>query len=308
MAGPVSESPWRQARVFCLLAAEMCRRGVDLDAGIGAGLLGDEDGASLPARVRRRGRGRRFGEQLLAECDGLPHGSAAEREVRAAWSRVAAAVLVCEQTGAPLSAGFELAAGWLERRIEEESRRVAAVAGPAATSRLLTLLPLLGLASAAALGADAISVLFGTLLGWGLLVAAAGLTLIGVRWRRAVLRRIRFEPGSNVWLVRAGLGGGASLARVRRAAEAAAARCGLDGGGAGSDRVDRISTATGIPATILIDEELARERAEALERFDRTAARVENAVLVPAVCCHLPAFVLVGVVPMTVSLLSTLRW
>jgi hypothetical protein len=26
------------------------------------------------------------------------------------------------------------------------------------------------------------------------------------------------------------------------------------------------------------------------------------------VCCHLPAFVLVGVVPMTVSLLSTLRW
>ncbi|MBX6769235.1 MAG: type II secretion system protein, partial [Actinomadura rubrobrunea] len=53
---------------------------------------------------------------------------------------------------------------------------------PKATARLLAGLPLLGLAMAAALGANPVAFLFGTIPGLGCLVAGIALDVLGMWW------------------------------------------------------------------------------------------------------------------------------
>ncbi|MBG6092429.1 type II secretion system F family protein [Actinomadura viridis] len=71
-------------------------------------------------------------------------------------------------------------------RDEEAQRQEIAtqLAGPRATARLLAGLPLLGLGMAAALGANPLAFLFGTLPGLGCLSAGVGLDLAGLWWTR----------------------------------------------------------------------------------------------------------------------------
>ncbi|MEU8800734.1 type II secretion system F family protein [Spirillospora sp. NPDC048819] len=71
-------------------------------------------------------------------------------------------------------------------RDEESQRQDVSVqlAGPRATARLLAVLPLLGLAMAAALGAHPIPFLFGTLPGAACLITGTALNLTGLYWTR----------------------------------------------------------------------------------------------------------------------------
>lgn len=75
-------------------------------------------------------------------------------------------------------------------RDEEAQRReiAAHLAGPRATARLLAVLPVLGVGMAAALGADPLSFLFGTLPGLACLAAGVGLDLGGLWWTRRLAR------------------------------------------------------------------------------------------------------------------------
>lgn len=75
-------------------------------------------------------------------------------------------------------------------RDEEAQRQEVAVhlAGPRATARLLALLPALGLAMAAALGADPLVFLFGTFPGLACLAAGIGLDLAGLWWTRRLAK------------------------------------------------------------------------------------------------------------------------
>jgi tight adherence protein B len=70
---------------------------------------------------------------------------------------------------------------------DEEAHRAevtAQLAGPRATARLLAMLPLLGLAMGAALGAHPLSFLFGSLPGLACLLTGAGLDALGWWWTR----------------------------------------------------------------------------------------------------------------------------
>ncbi|WP_329519018.1 type II secretion system F family protein [Spirillospora sp. NBC_01491] len=71
-------------------------------------------------------------------------------------------------------------------RDQETQRQEVAVqlAGPRSTARFLAILPALGLAMAAALGANPITFLFGTLPGAACLTAGIGLDLTGLWWTR----------------------------------------------------------------------------------------------------------------------------
>lgn len=71
-------------------------------------------------------------------------------------------------------------------RDEEAQRQDVSVqlAGPRATARLLAVLPLLGLAMAAALGAHPIPFLCGTLPGLACLIVGMTLNLLGLYWTR----------------------------------------------------------------------------------------------------------------------------
>lgn len=74
---------------------------------------------------------------------------------------------------------------------DEEAQRqeiAAQLAGPRATVRLLAALPILGVGMAAALGADPLSFLFGTVPGLACLILGIGLDLAGLWWTRRLAR------------------------------------------------------------------------------------------------------------------------
>lgn len=75
-------------------------------------------------------------------------------------------------------------------RAEEAQRQevVTQLAGPRTTARMLALLPFLGLGMAAALGANPLGFLFGTLPGAGCLLLGVGLDLVGLWWTRRLAR------------------------------------------------------------------------------------------------------------------------
>ncbi|WP_285700370.1 type II secretion system F family protein [Actinomadura sp. NBRC 104412] len=81
-------------------------------------------------------------------------------------------------------------------RDEESNRQEIAtqLAGPRATARLLSVLPLLGLAMAAALDADPMAFLLGTLPGLGCLVLGVGLNLTGLWWTHRLARSAEEIP------------------------------------------------------------------------------------------------------------------
>lgn len=73
---------------------------------------------------------------------------------------------------------------------DEQAHRAevaAQLAGPRATARLLAMLPLLGLAMGAALGARPLAFLLGTVPGVACLIAGLGLDLLGLWWTRRLV-------------------------------------------------------------------------------------------------------------------------
>lgn len=104
------------------------------------------------------------------------------------WSELAACVSVSERSGAPLAGVLGRYATQLEGSLDQQAARETAMAGPQATVRLLTWLPVGGLGLGYLLGADPLAVLAGSPLGW--LAAAAGVTLalIGRLWSRSLVR------------------------------------------------------------------------------------------------------------------------
>ena len=118
-------------------------------------------------------------------------------------------------------------------------------------------------------------------------------------------------PGLELELTAIGMTGGGSLDGARRTARQGAERFGLRGAGAGDtatdaviDRVLALSARAGVPAA-----ELLRSEAEQLRRDARTSGRqraetLAVTLMLPLGVCVLPAFMLVGVAPLLLSVLS----
>jgi tight adherence protein B len=102
---------------------------------------------------------------------------------------------VCAGTGSGLAAAVE--------RLEEAQRDAQArrravraeLAGPRATARLLSGLPLLGIALASALGASPLHVLVHTTVGRVCLLLGTALDALGVLWTRRMARRAEGSAG-----------------------------------------------------------------------------------------------------------------
>ena len=96
---------------------------------------------------------------------------------------------MCSTHGAGLAAAVERLEEGL--RAEEAQRRdlAAELAGPRATAVLLAGLPLVGIAMAAALGAEPIEVLLHTTAGGVCLVTGIGLNLLGLWWTGRLVKR-----------------------------------------------------------------------------------------------------------------------
>lgn len=107
---------------------------------------------------------------------------------RRVWFQLAACFDVAEATGCPLADVLTRFAAQLEAEDDAEAARQTALAGPRATVRLLTWLPVLGLGLGLLLGVDPVEVLLGNPWGVAALVAGLALTAAGRFWSARLVR------------------------------------------------------------------------------------------------------------------------
>ena len=241
-------------------------------------------------------------DALLRASAGMP------ARARSGWRGLAALWAVATETGAPLAAALEEVARGILANAEAEREIAAALAGPTASARLVLALPPGAVILSALLGLGALEVLVGSPFGWACVLIATVLVAIGHRWsRRLIVRASTGEsaPGLDCELTAVALAGGLSADRAVRAVLEALARTGIPGRPDQVGEVLDLCARAGAPAS-----ELLRAEAAELRRAARAAGRVSASVLavqlmLPLGLCVLPAFVVVGVVPILVGVISS---
>jgi tight adherence protein B len=104
--------------------------------------------------------------------------------------RVAACWEVAAVSGAGLADSLDRVAAALAAESEVADEIDGQLAGARATTRLLLVLPLFGLALGRSLGADTTGVLLHTTYGWACLAVGGALLVLGWRWSRAQVRGV----------------------------------------------------------------------------------------------------------------------
>lgn len=224
---------------------------------------------------------------------------------------VAAAWAVAELAGAALAPALRGAAIALRDRAETARDVGTALAGPRATARLTAWLPLVGIGMAYLIGVDVVGALVAEPVGWGIAVAGGGLMFAGRAWSARLVREAsRAGPvaGTDHDLMAIALAGGMSAMRAQQTVADARASIGLTSArvdGDSIDRVLRIAERAGAPAVELLtagaQQERRRARAEGRTRAELLAVRL----LLPVGSCVLPAFVLLGVAPVILAMMSS---
>lgn len=229
------------------------------------------------------------------------------------WRAVAAAWQVSETTGAPLAPCLSsISASLLDVGSTERAVQIA-LAGPIATSRLVLGLPLVGLVFGALLGFDTLQFLFTTVAGAVCAVSALLLVLIAFRWSKrmvgAVAPRGR-APGLLFDLTIIALASGRSTLSAVAAVSTALSDCELEGATRDIEHRDReavlvLSKRAGIPASLLLASEAQSYRRSARTTAAQNAEKLGTQLLLPLGLCILPAFILIGVVPIVAGILSS---
>lgn len=230
----------------------------------------------------------------------------ASSAARRAWGVLAASWAVAIESGAPLAESLDRVAESLRALADADRQVDLAIAGPIATARIVALLPVLGLGMGLLIGADPAGVLLGTLPGALAGVLGAALLFVGIRWNRRLVAAARsFDPlaGFGEELLALALAGGGAPDRASGLVASAAARCGVELDLATAHATLAFAERSGIPVAALLRADAARLRRLALAAALRRAALLGTRLLAPLGVCFLPAFVLLGVVPLVIGIL-----
>jgi len=261
-----------------------------------------EAGSTLSDVVAAIGEHAAPDEAVLAAVDPSPENSG--------WRGLAAAWRVASDAGAPLAPTLADLAGSL-RDLAETGREVqVALAAPIATARMVMALPAVGVLFGMALGFDTLGTLFGTPVGLMCLVVGVGLMVVARFWNRRLVRSAAptvQSPGLALDLVAIAVSGGASTDRALQAVERACERSAIpiEGDRAVIDSVLQLSRRAGVPAAALLRSEAAEARRRARSDGARRAATLSVTLMLPLGLCILPAFMLLGVAPLMVAVISS---
>jgi len=260
-------------------------------------------------------------DALLAVVAPLP---AAERS---AWRGLAAAWSIAMTAGAPLAPVLTAYADSLRSLASVQRDIDVALAAPVATARLVLTLPPIGILLGFALGFDTLGVLFGSVVGWLCLLVGAALLVVAVRWNRRLVARAQpssMTPGIECELLAIAVSGGGSIERAMALLQDSLRRFSLrqpsiagEARGRGQthesaaaidstiERVIRLSKLAGVPARQLLRSEAEAVRRAAGSAAEERAAALTVRLMLPLGLCVLPAFVLLGVVPMLITVVSS---
>ena len=239
-------------------------------------------------------------EVIVASSRGL--GAEQER----AWALLAASWAVAIETGAPLAGTLERAADTLRSCADVERNVDLATAGPLATARVVALLPLGGLGIGVLLGADPVGVIVGTIPGAVAFVLGIAALLLGMRWNRRLIEAARArdpDAGVGAELLALALSGGSPPEHAVALVAAVAQSCGLTAAEDEARATLAFARRAGVPAAALLRADASRARRVALTDGLRRAALLGTKLLGPLAVCFLPAFVLLGVVPLIIGIL-----
>lgn len=171
-------------------------------------------------------------------------------------------------------------------------------------------LPLVGIAFGALLGFDTFPTLFATVPGIVCLTLGVVLMLAAQRWNARLVRRAQprdAAPGLELDLTAIAMAGGGSIARARELVRVSEGRYGLDRQGS-EEAVEGIldlSARAGVPAVELLLSEADQRRRDARSDGQRRTATLAVTLMLPLGLCVLPAFMLVGVAPLLLSVVSS---
>lgn len=222
------------------------------------------------------------------------------------WGDVAAAWEIAGIVGAPLADVLRSVAGALQDAASTADEVRVALAEPAGTARLLLWMPLCGLLLGFALGFDTLTVITTQPIGIACVAGGVSLVLIARWWTRRLVRAAQPDAGAagmHTELVAVALSGGVSIERALRLVSDTDS--GSLASSARTDAVLALSRSAGVPAVELLRASAAQDRRDARTAGRLRAARLSSRLLIPLGVCTLPAFLLLGVAPLLLSVLAS---
>lgn len=248
--------------------------------------------------------------------EGVPLRAALEEVARRhgrGWQALAAAWSVAATSGAPLGPALEGFAEAVRDRTASQRDIAVALAGPRATARIVLALPVVAVGLGLLGGADLVASLAHPI-GAASILAGLALGALARAWMRRMLRAAE-PPAPTVGLdldllaVAAAGGGSPEAARVTVLRALAASDLGYRSEPGESDdslsRLVALSRASGAPLGALARAEAEEARSAERARARRSAEELAVRLMLPLGVCVLPSFLLLGVVPMLVGLLSS---
>ncbi|MHB1234303.1 MAG: type II secretion system F family protein [Microbacteriaceae bacterium] len=226
-----------------------------------------------------------------------------------AWRGLAAAWSIATDSGAPLAPTLRQLASSLRSLAQTQRDIAVALTAPAATARVVTLLPPLGMLFGMVLGFDPLGTLLATAPGWICLATGLALVVAARAWNRRLIRRATpmvATPGLSLDLLAIAVSGGAPIEKAVGAVGEVCERFGIDHDEpAAAAGILSLSSRAGVPAAALLHSEAEQVRRLARNAGQRSAALLSVTLMLPLGLCILPAFVLLGVAPLVLAVISS---
>lgn len=245
--------------------------------------------------------------------EGMTPASALAAENSPAWKLIAAAWHLSTLSGAPISTTLERMSEALTRLDALRQRREVLLAAPKGTVMLIASLPPISFIVAEVLGIDVLSQLVTPA---GILLAVTGIVLLiaGVSWGMAMIKTVNERDevaGFELDLLWIALAGGNTPTQARRIVvhtiddfEVVWANLTSFRDGEIASTLIKHAEERGVPLRDLVTHESHTLREHSHQRLEKEAERLAIRVLIPLGVCVLPAFVLLGVMPMMMALMG----
>ena len=224
----------------------------------------------------------------------------------ASWRALGACWAIARVSGAPLGPALDALAEALTDISRTQRQISAALAGPRATMRLVMALPVIGIIGGELGGQSSMAFLFGTGLGVSVLTLGVAMMLGAWWWLRLLAERAKPDPaalGLEMDLFAVATGGGALPERACDLVISVCSDYRLERSEPDVlERLVALSRRAGVPVAALAAASARLRRDLGRTNAEERMARLGVSVVMPLGLLVLPAFVLVAVVPMAVSL------